>query len=574
MARRKPIPARTAPGSHATPAADRGGTAGRAPIAAWQWWLLAAALPIYLLASRLTLDLWGDEVYTLYDFAARPVAQIVTDYSAPNNHILYSLLLHPLAVGTQAEPLLRLPSLLFAVATLALVFRVAWRVSGVKAAVTATLALGLNVMFLTHAMQVRGYSLSMLLAAWLMDLAIPLAGDARNPTGTSPLSTSGRLVRYLSIVLAGAAFLYVMPSNAIFLAPLGVAAVKLAWNRRKEQAGSSRLGGLPWRVGLAWLLAWPLALLAYWPVAAQVRAAGGTLAAPLAPRALVELVENVYWAAGHDLLPLLIAVPIVLYRLARARASAQHQELSPTADGPTPSSCSLYLLAAMLVGPLVVSWMLGTTPFVRNFCPLLPAVALACGWLVSAALGDFGGGNRQATARPALSWVAIGLTVVMLLPAVLLYPGRLEAIRTQRHAQDGYYNYYAANFEPARVARYLGAAIDTDEDFIVLYADGDQYNLGHYLARAGLPLPPKRLTDRAPGPVRARLFCVVPELAAWDEVAELVGLPVDELRAFPVVESAGYYRIHASPHAVELARTAPVISGPAIKEQGPANASR
>ncbi|MBL9122543.1 MAG: hypothetical protein JNG90_02845, partial [Planctomycetaceae bacterium] len=204
-------------------------------LAPWQWWLLAAAVPIYLLASRLTLDLWADEVYTLYDFAAQPIARIISDYSAPNNHILYSLVLHPLALVTQREIWLRLPSLGFALGTLLLVFRLALRTSGVTSAIGATLALGLNVMFLTHALQVRGYGLSMLLLAGLLELAIPGA----------PGST--RRHRLVLVPLVGAAFLYVLPTNALFLAPVGIAAVLLAWRSAGAADPGLRARRMPWR---------------------------------------------------------------------------------------------------------------------------------------------------------------------------------------------------------------------------------------------------------------------------------------------------------------------------------------
>lgn len=544
MARRK----RSSAGSPRSAGNEAAGASPSNPrqsqLAPWQWFVICASVPIFVLSSRLTLDLWADEVYTLYDFAAQPVSTIVSDYSAPNNHVLYSLLLHPLAVRTAAEPLLRLPSLLCAIGALIILFRLAWRLSGPTAAVSATLALGLNLMFLTHAVQLRGYGLSMLFSAGLLELAVPR--DKPNGAG-----------RLLLIAALGAAFLYVIPSNAIFLAPLGAAAVVLAW-RSVKQPSPLEANDHPFfsrrellATAAAWLSAWPLALAAYWPILDQVRDAAGGAAAPLSPQALSALIGAVYWAAGHDLWPLAFLLPAIACSLAWLRRRQADADSHGPPHGWLPMCC---LAVAMLAAPFALCWLLGTTPFVRNFCPLLPGLALVVGWLMSVALRPLDSAAATQRAPNAGAWIALAGLMALLLPQVLLYPGRLEAVRSQRFAQDGYYNYYAANFEPSRVALRLAQEIQPNEDFMVLYADVDQYNLGHYLARAGLPLPPLRLTDTASGRTQARLFCVVPELADWDRLAEIAGVPADELRSFPLVERAGYFRVYASPGPVEIER--------------------
>lgn len=518
--------------------------ASRGP-SACQWWLIAGALPIWLLASRLTLDFWEDEVYTLYDFAVLPISQIVSDYSAPNNHILYSLVLHPLAMLSQSEPLLRLPSLLFGVATLWIVFRIALRTLGAGAAVGATLALGLNVMFLTHAVQVRGYGLSILLAAWLLDRAIPETGadDARR-LSLVPARWNGPHWRSASIAIGGAAFLYTIPTNVLFLAPLTIVALVLWWWQRASEKTPR------WSSPLGWLLAWPLAFLAYWPVLAQVLAVGGAGQLPIWVSVLTSPIGDVYWAACHDLWPLGIALPVVIYRVVHSRRGA-HTASAAAAHDAAARRATLAVCAAFLVGPFLLCAALGTAPFVRTFCPMLPALALAVGWYLSVMLQVASVLVGRRDARQALPWSSLIVAAVVLLPPVLRYPDKLDAVRTRRFAQDGYFNYYAADFEPSRVASYLQNSIHPGKDFLVLYADRDHYNLVHYLNLAKLPLPPNKLTADATGKVRAEVFCVVPELAHWDELAHIAGLRVEQLRSFPLVHRVGYYRVYASPQPVE-----------------------
>jgi hypothetical protein len=49
----------------------------------------------------------------------------------------------------------------------------------------------------------------------------------------------------------------------------------------------------------------------------------------------------------------------------------------------------------------------------------------------------------------------------------------------------------------------------------------------------------------------------VPEYAHWGELAEIAGLPVEQLRKYPMVKRVGYYRIYASPEPVELSLAGP-----------------
>lgn len=101
-----------------------------------------------------------DEAYTRGTFASHPVTAIVTDYSEPNNHIGYTLLLHPLADIQDDSVIFRLPSFLTSTTTLILVFLLVGVIVGRNAAVCATLLLGTNQVFLNFAAQVRGQSVN------------------------------------------------------------------------------------------------------------------------------------------------------------------------------------------------------------------------------------------------------------------------------------------------------------------------------------------------------------------------------------------------------------------------------
>ena len=504
MTRRKRKPAGTA--ASPRPQAD--------PIRPWQWWVLSAAIPLLVCTSKLNLDLWNDEVCTLVFFVSKPWAQIATDYSAPNNHLFYSLLLRPLYLISDSDFVLRLPSLLFTAGALAMVFRLARRWGGLAVAAPATLALGLTQMFLVHTMQVRGYGLSMFLAAWLGDLAFPAA----------PAPSRRRLP---AVAVVGALFLYVMPTNVLFLVPLAVAAV--AWTAARERT---------WRAILAESAAWLAACLAAQALARQAARprAGPLAAAPLA--------GSVFRAATRDFVPILplVAVGLGCWIGQMLRKPSRRQLVLPL------------LLVAMLAGPFCMTSLLGLRPFVRNYCPLLPFLAVALAWLLAELVAAAGRLLRVAGSEGAIAVIAMVLLAGVALPRIWTYPARLTEHRRRHFAQDGYYNYYAADFHPADVVAYLQQSIDQRESYLICFTDADHFSLGHYFRRAGLPV--HRAVESSPAVVYTITpDTVTPEPADYEALAAKFALPADLLRESRLVRDFGYYRLHCSRQPLPVKRT-------------------
>ncbi|HXT59374.1 MAG TPA: hypothetical protein VN699_12115, partial [Pirellulales bacterium] len=435
----------------------------------WQWFLLAAAAPIVLCAARLNLDLWHDEIYTLTMFVAAGPRQIVSDYSAPNNHVLYSLVLWPVHLISNSNFALRLPSLAFAVGTLWMTFRAGCRLGDAKLGVFATMLLGLNQMFLIHAIQVRGYGLSMFLFAWLANLAIA-GGSAACPS------------RLAQIALAGAAFLYVMPTNLLLFLPLAAAALTWpawAWQRRPDEAAPLEpvaKASRPWTAGVAWAAALGLAALCYAPIARQVLERRGERA-PFTLAALLASIADFLRPATHDLLPLapffLLGLAVWVVRRLRGRKAA--------------SPAALLLAAGVFAGSFLLGAGLGIGPFPRNFCPLLPLLALAEAWT----LGELASAIRWKNERGELAAAAASalLIAAVLAPQLATYPRRLAAYcREHRGAHDGYFNYYAADYRVADVVERIKQLTAGGRPFRVCYAAEDQWNLIYYFRRAGQPL--------------------------------------------------------------------------------------
>lgn len=502
-------------------------------IASWQWFVLAAGVPLAIAASRLNLDLWHDEIYTITHFVSRGPKVIVTDYSLPNNHVLYSLLLWPVYRFSDSNFMLRLPSLACMAGTLVLVFRLANRWGGIGAAVLATALLGLNQMFLIHTVQVRGYPLAMLLTIGLATV-VPAGNDA------------GGWQRRAMVVAAGAAYLYVLPTNLLFFLPLALMAIAIAARNGGMKSAAVELG--------AWGAAALVALLLYLPLLGQVLRAGGARGPALSEGIGIRLLELLSpdWAnivrlaigflspASRDvwwLGPLLVA-GLVGWALRRSP-----REIRCPASG-------LSLVLVTWCGAFLLCGALHISPFERNYSPLLPLTALAAGCLLDELLMAVG---PRLSVRWSPSWsAAVGLVLLLVTigPRLATYSSRLDARRREVAAerrwpvQDGYFNYYAADFRPSAVAGWLAEHHVERMPYAICLADEDQIDIDYYLSRAGLPRFYRLPAAEKPGEVA--VFAAAPAGAPWSRLAGSCGLSERQLHKFELIGDFGYHQLYQS----------------------------
>ncbi len=479
-------------------------------------------VPVGLLAARLDLDLWYDEACTIQLYVSRGFREIVTRYPDANNHVLFSLILRPFWLLSDADPVLRLPSFLFAIGTLLGVHRILRRLAGPQAAALGVLWLGLNQMFLIHTIQVRGYGLSMCLAAWLTDWA---TRDDRPRRATS----------HLAAVLAMAGFLYAVPSNALFHPALAIIALIRAARRPRPRAELGREFGT-WAAGAA------LAVAAYAPILSDVltvaRSPGVWTDGPLAFARLIRAATfDAPWLWA--MLPLGLIAPRIAPRARTVR---------------TPPILPAAVLLG-LFGPLALQTALQiNVPYDRTFCPALVFLAAGAGWLS----WEFADAVRRAV-RPSASRAGAAALALLLVAAVhgpplLTYSRRLADVRDRHFAQDGYWCYYAAGFHPSRIVDVLRRYLAPHEPYLVAADRQGYFSLDHYLHRAGLG------SARAPAdgsPCRAKVFYVVPALSNLNDVAQRSRLSVDSLRRFPQIADLGYFRVFAAEKTIRLGRAAP-----------------
>ena len=130
-------------------------------VARWEGWMLAAvlALALALRLYRVDAPLWYDEVFTLVHFVRERWGDLVVDFSSLNNHMFYSLQgKASVALFGESAWALRLPAVLFGVASLGVTWAI-WRVpAGRVAALFAVFLLAISYHHVWFSQNARGYT--------------------------------------------------------------------------------------------------------------------------------------------------------------------------------------------------------------------------------------------------------------------------------------------------------------------------------------------------------------------------------------------------------------------------------
>jgi hypothetical protein len=137
---------------------------------------------VVMLFYYLSRPLWYDESLTLLKFVPLSYSRIYTDYSIPNNHIVYTWILKFFTKTlnnffSQNEILLRVPSGIFIILSIILLFKLLRSRTSQTTAIFACCLFICSQPFIIYGSAIRGYSLSFLLVIsglyfcqkWLID---------------------------------------------------------------------------------------------------------------------------------------------------------------------------------------------------------------------------------------------------------------------------------------------------------------------------------------------------------------------------------------------------------------------
>jgi hypothetical protein len=119
---------------------------------------------------NLGTDLWIDEVFTLLDFVRKPLGDIVTSFPSQNQHMLFSILAHvSTSIFGESAWSVRLPSVLFGVASIWAFFLLSRRLLGTREALLGSALITVSYHHIWFSQNARGYMgllLFTMLATW------------------------------------------------------------------------------------------------------------------------------------------------------------------------------------------------------------------------------------------------------------------------------------------------------------------------------------------------------------------------------------------------------------------------
>jgi len=287
--------------------------ASRAAIGA----ILAVALGLRL--YRLDSGLWLDEILTYVNYARLPFAEILTTYASENQHFLYSLMAHAcFQLFGEGAWALRLPAVLFGVASVGALYLLGREVAGVREGLFAAALLTFSYHHVWFSQNARGYTgllFFTILSSWLLIRAF----NEDRPS--------------LWFAYAGAAALgvYTHTTMMFVIAGHGLSYVLEQW-RRHRRGEALRWAGLFLGFLAAALLTWQLySLVAPQVLSAMARTVSVVEAWKKPLWTLLEFSRglNVNFAGAVAALCALLVFGAGLWRYARSRPTIVEMLLLP-----------------------------------------------------------------------------------------------------------------------------------------------------------------------------------------------------------------------------------------------------
>ena len=140
-------------------------------------WIAVAALVIgaALRIAGANAQLWFDEIETLVDSVRQPLIDLVTHFPSNNNHVLYSVLANLSTSAFGEHPWsVRLPAILFGIASIPLLYILGKAVTSRFEAASAALLMALSYHHVWYTQNARGYTI--LLCVGLLTTHLALKG--------------------------------------------------------------------------------------------------------------------------------------------------------------------------------------------------------------------------------------------------------------------------------------------------------------------------------------------------------------------------------------------------------------
>lgn len=477
-----------------------------------------------MLLRKLLDELSYDEAWTVNRYASSSFGEIATTYTDPNNHIGFSLLLRLFWLVDDGMVVLRLPSFIVSLLTLCIVFRLTHRVSNsIAASVSATAWLGLNQVYVNYAVQVRGYSLSMLLGVVILWLSV-------NACESSGRSRGLLILRSVLIVW----FLYVLPTNLLTLASIAVLiGGTIIANKSLSPLARNRLLMSESGIHVAGVLS---AIVLYLPVAADLMSRKGEFV--FHQSSVLRAGADLLTSSFHDSWILPVAVVVILIA-GRGRLPADWKRI-------------LLAVIAVILIPFALSIFLRIAPFSRNYLPLLPILAVPCGVMIGMAVEIVIAQFEKSKGPARAPAICLAIVVAVTLPRIVTFPDRLSERRKSGGEETLYYVFTAARFDPSLVVEQVGEMRIHTNYYLCLMTERAWQSLAHSFGEFQIPtVYVKPASDKT---VRAEILVISLQPPDLVELSETSNIPIAILQQLKPPEDVGGFLVMRTGNLVTLDR--------------------
>jgi hypothetical protein len=185
------------------------------------------AVAALLRVVALNEQLWFDEIVTLLDSAREPIWRIVTHYGGQNQHMFYSVLAHcSIRLFGEQPWALRLPAVLFGVASIPALYFFARQVTTNREALFASALMTINYQHIWFSQNARGYTGMVFWTLLSSTFFIRCAGEG-NKRDSVLYGVSAALGIYTHLMMA-----FVVVGHSILYASLLASRARSAGQRR------------------------------------------------------------------------------------------------------------------------------------------------------------------------------------------------------------------------------------------------------------------------------------------------------------------------------------------------------
>lgn len=322
------------------------------------FWLLATIISVgtFMRLDVLNQPMRLDESYTTLHYVSQGIPTIVTDYSAPNNHVLYNLLVYlSVSLFGFTPAAIRLPAFLAGIACIPATYWLGGKLYNRSTGLFAAALVACSSALIEYSTNGRGYTLQCLLVLLLIGAALRLQS-----TGTRFLAWRW----YMLISIIG---LYLLPTTIFPLTALGI---WLALSTlRSEPSPRNRF----WR---GWIVAHLVigitTLVLYLPILLNSGAASIVANPFVRPVENTEVLSNLMYTLVEWIMLLMRAVPfplVILFSIATLVAVHSHVRQRTRTVSPL-----LVLFAVSLLGAVAAR----NGAFGRTWLYLFPPLFLLC----------------------------------------------------------------------------------------------------------------------------------------------------------------------------------------------------